>query len=55
VVSANLLGQGYHLRLVWAKKEIAGSEVEVVTSFEDAAGNVVRGATRRLHVPKYTS
>lgn len=54
-VSANLLGMGYHVQLRWAKKEIAGNEIEIVTQFEDPDGNITRGATKRLRVPKYSS
>lgn len=54
-VSANLLGIGYHVQLRWAKKDVAGSEVEIVTQFEDESGNITRGATKRLRVPKYSS
>jgi len=54
-VSARILGLGYHVQLRWAKKDIAGSEVEVVTQFEDIDGNITRGATKRLRVPKFTS
>lgn len=54
-VSANLLGLGYHVQLRWAKKDIAGNEVEIVTQFEDESGHITRGATKRLRVPKYQS
>jgi hypothetical protein len=54
-VSARILGLGYHVQLRWAKKDIAGSEVEVVTQFEDIDGNKTRGATKRLRVPKFAS
>jgi hypothetical protein len=54
-VSATLMGLGYHVQLRWAKKDIAGNEVEIVTQFEDPKGNVTRGATKRLRVPKYSS
>jgi len=49
------LGDGYYLYLRWAKKEIAGNEIEIVTQFEDESGNVARSGTKRLAVPKYTS
>ena len=54
-VSANLMGLGYHIQLFWAKKSIAGNEIEIVTQFEDPEGNMTRGATKRLRVPKYSS
>jgi hypothetical protein len=49
------LGDGYYLYLRWAKKSIAGHEVEIITQFEDEDGNVARSGTKRLPVPKYTS
>lgn len=54
-VSASLMGVGYHVQLQWARKDIAGNEVEIVTQFEDLEGNITRGATKRLRVPKYSS
>jgi hypothetical protein len=54
-VSAALMGLGYHVQLHWAKKDLAGNEVEIVTQFEDPKGNITRGATKRLRVPKYSS
>lgn len=54
-VSASLMGMGYQVQLRWAKKDIAGSEIEIVTQFEDPQGNITRGATKRLRVPKYSS
>lgn len=52
-VEARVLGDGYRLQLYWSKKDLAGSEVELVTRFEDAAGNVSRSDTKRLRIPKY--
>lgn len=54
-VEARILGKGYLLQLRWASKDLAGSEIEVITSFEDEAGRVTRGGTKRLRVPKYIS
>jgi hypothetical protein len=54
-VSAKLTGIGYLVQLRWAKKDIAGGEVEIITQFEDADGNITRGATKRLRVPKYSN
>lgn len=54
-VSAKLTGLGYLVQLRWAKKNIAGSEVEIITQFEDPEGNITRGATKRLRVPKYSN
>lgn len=53
-VESSLLGMGYHLRLRWATKELAGREVEVITSFENLTGHKVRSGTKRLRVPKYS-
>jgi len=50
-----LLGEGYVLQLIWADKATAGKEVEIMTRFEDALGNVSRSGTKRLRVPKYDS
>ena len=54
-VAARILGDGYHLHLRWATKETAGHEIELITRFEDANGNVLRSATKRFRVPKYVS
>ncbi len=52
-ISAKILGKGYHMQLRWAKKDIAGREIELITQFIDPAGNATRSATKRLRVPKY--
>ena len=54
-VRANILGDGYHLKLHWAKKDVAGHEIEISTTFEDVEGNKARSDTKRLRVPKYVS
>ena len=54
-VSANILGKGYHIQLRWARKDIAGHEIELLTMYEDPDGNAVRAATTRKRVPKYAS
>ena len=54
-VQSKVLGTGYHLRLRWATKDIAGTEIEVITQFRDVDGTVVRSDTKRARVPKYTS
>ncbi len=54
-VAAKVCGEGYHVQLRWAKKEIAGHEVELITRFEDPSGYTVRGGTKRIRVPKYVS
>ncbi len=54
-IKSKLLGMGYHLRLRWASKKIAGHEIEVVTRYKDPDGNMVGAGTKRLRVPKYTS
>lgn len=52
-VKSKYLGEGYHLRLVWAHKAIAGSEIELLTAFEDEYGRKARSETKRLRVPDY--
>jgi hypothetical protein len=54
-VRANILGDGYHLRFHWAKKDVAGHEIEITTTFEDVDGGKARADTKRLRVPKYVS
>jgi hypothetical protein len=54
-IRSRWLGMGYHVRLVWAKKDIAGQEVEIITQYRDAEGNTARSSTTRKRVPKYTS
>lgn len=54
-LKSKMLGYGYHIMLRWATKSIAGHEVEVVTTFEDAYGRKVRSGTKRLRVPKYNT
>jgi len=53
IVHPGMLGDGYFPQLVWADKDLAGSEVDVVVSFEDENGNMVRAATKRLKIPRY--
>lgn len=55
IAKPGMLGEGYVFQLRWADKGVAGQEVEFVTRFEDAFGNVVRSGTKRLRVPKYES
>lgn len=55
IARPGMLGDGYVLQLRWADKSVAGKEVEFITRFEDALGNVVRSGTKRLRVPKYES
>ncbi len=54
-IRSPILGYGYHLKLRWARKSIAGREIEIVTTFEDPSGHVVRSGTKRLRVPKYNT
>ena len=49
------LGEGYFLYLRWARKDVAGHEIEIITQFEDEYGNTARSGTKRISVPKYTS
>ena len=55
IAKPGMLGEGYVLQLRFASKNIAGSEVEVITRFEDRKGNSIRGGTKRLRIPKYES
>ncbi len=54
-VSARILGQGYLVQLRWARKDIPGNEVELITSYEAPDARTVRSATSRKRVPKYAS
>lgn len=54
-VQSNILGSGYHMRLRWARKDLAGHEIEMITQFKAPDGYIIRSATKRLHVPKYSS
>ncbi len=49
------LGEGYFLYLRWARKDVAGHEIEIITKFQDQYGNTARSGTKRIPVPKYTS
>lgn len=53
IAKPGMLGEGYFVYLRWADKNLAGSEVELVTEFRSLDGNVVRAATKRLRIPKY--
>lgn len=54
-VKSPLLGYGYHIRLIWASKDTAGHEVEVITRYEAPDGRIVSAGTKRLRVPRYNS
>jgi len=54
-IRSNMLGDGYNLKLRWAEKSVAGTEIEVLTRFESADGESIRSGTKRLRVPKYSS
>jgi hypothetical protein len=54
-VKAAVLGEGYRLQLYWARKTLAGNEIELITKFEDPAGRISRSDTKRLRIPKYSS
>jgi hypothetical protein len=41
--------------LVWATKDVAGHEVEIIVQYEDPKGNLSRSGTKRLRVPKYST
>ena len=49
------LGNGYFVHLVWAHKDIAGHDIEIITQFEDPDGNIAKSGTKGLRVPKYSS
>ena len=49
-----ILGQGYALLLGWQRKDTAGHEIELITTFEDTLGRRTRSETKSLRVPKYT-
>lgn len=55
IAQPGMLGDGYNLYLRWSSKSLAGSEIEIITMFEEPDGNTVRSGTKRLRVPKYTS
>lgn len=55
IAKPGMLGEGYWLFLMWATKDIAGKEIEMVTEFEDLSGNRVRSGTKRFRVPKYAT
>lgn len=52
-VRSRYLGEGYHIRLVWAEKSTAGAEIELLTEYEDDYGRKARSETKRLRVPQY--
>jgi len=49
-----LLGDGYALLLCWNRKDTAGHEIELITTFEDTLGRRTRSETKSMRVPKYT-
>ncbi len=53
IAKPGMLGEGYMPRLVWADKDLAGSSIDVIVSFEDPKGNIARAATKQLRIPKY--
>ncbi len=55
IADPGMLGDGYYPHLQWADKDLAGSEIEIITEFHEPGGNVVRSGTKRLRVPKYAS
>ncbi len=52
-VGKGMLGDGYLVKLVWADKDLAGREIELITSYEDPFGKKARSGTKRFKVPKY--
>lgn len=55
IAKAGMLGDGYFLHLMWASKEIAGKEIEIITEFEDADGHRARSGNKRFRVPRYAT
>ena len=55
IAKPGMLGEGYFVHLMWADKDIAGHEIEIITWFEDPEGKKARSGTKRLRVPKYPS
>lgn len=53
-IKSKLWGEGYHLRLRWATKDIAGHEIELVTRFKDRNGNVAVAGIKQFRVPGYS-
>lgn len=53
-VKSKIWGKGYHVRLRWAKKDIAGHEIELVTRFRDPTGAIVSAGIKQFRVPKYS-
>ncbi|MFQ5493881.1 MAG: hypothetical protein ACE5EX_00730 [Phycisphaerae bacterium] len=52
-IKSEIFGLGYHIQLVWASKDIAGKDIELVTRFEDSAGNVATAGTYKKRVPVF--
>ena len=48
-----MLGEGYIVSLAWAKKSVAGREIEIITHYEDPNGRRTRSETKRFRVPKH--
>ncbi len=55
IAKPGMLGEGYFLHLMWATKDIAGKEIQIITQFEDEKGHRVRSETKRFRVPKYST
>lgn len=53
-IKSNMLGDGYNVKLRWAEKDVAGTEIEILARFESSAGDAARSGTKRLRVPKYS-
>ena len=49
-----MMGDGYVIMLMWPRKDTAGCEIELVTTYEDPDGRRVRAETKSLRVPRYT-
>ncbi len=54
-IESKYSGRGYHIKLRWARKDLAGQDIEIITEFEDVDGFTKRSATKSFPIPKYTS
>ncbi len=55
IAHPGMMGAGYFPQLNWSQKDLAGSEIEIITTFEDTDGRLCRSETKRLRIPRYKS
>jgi len=55
IAQPGMMGAGYLPHLFWSSKDLAGSEIEIITTFEDMEGRLCRSETKRLKIPRYKS